>query len=124
MILQKGDKAPDFKLNCTPDQKLQLEELKGKNVILAFYPADWSPVCSDQMALYNEMLKIFKEAGLELVEFEYPTYFDRLHTFESSKKTEKMNRYALILLAILYIFITRVLPSTRMGLFFVLRKKG
>ena len=32
---------------------------KGKNVISAFYPADWSPVCSDQMALYNEMLKYF-----------------------------------------------------------------
>lgn len=67
MILQKGDKAPDFKLNCTPDQKLQLEELKGKNVILAFYPADWSPVCSDQMALYNEMLKIFRKYNAEVV---------------------------------------------------------
>ena len=58
-MLQPGQKAPDFKLYATPDQRFSLSELKGKNVILAFYPADWSPVCSDQMALYNEMLKFF-----------------------------------------------------------------
>ncbi|HMC86031.1 MAG TPA: redoxin domain-containing protein [Chitinophagaceae bacterium] len=58
-MLQKGDKAPAFTLYATPDQKFSLTELKGKNVILAFYPADWSPVCSDQMALYNETLKFF-----------------------------------------------------------------
>src|SRR5450432_649685 len=60
-MLQKGDKAPDFSLYATPDQHFALEELKGKNVILAFYPADWSPVCSDQMALYNETLKYFSK---------------------------------------------------------------
>ncbi|MEP6746512.1 MAG: redoxin domain-containing protein [Bacteroidota bacterium] len=60
-MLQKGDKAPAFNLYATPDQQFALEELKGKNVILAFYPADWSPVCSDQMALYNEMLKFFSK---------------------------------------------------------------
>lgn len=60
-MLQKGDKAPAFSLYATPDQHFALEELKGKNVILAFYPADWSPVCSDQMALYNEMLKYFSK---------------------------------------------------------------
>src|SRR5580692_11055880 len=40
--------APDFELDAMPDKKLSLHELKGKNVILAFYPADWSPVCSDR----------------------------------------------------------------------------
>ena len=60
-MLQKGDKAPAFTLYATPDQKFSLAELKGKNVILAFYPADWSPVCSDQMALYNETLKFFNK---------------------------------------------------------------
>jgi peroxiredoxin len=58
-MLQKGDVAPDFALYATPDQRFALSELKGRNVVLAFYPADWSPVCSDQMALYNEMLKYF-----------------------------------------------------------------
>jgi peroxiredoxin len=59
MILQKGNQAPDFELFSTPDQKLRLSEFRGKRVILAFYPADWSPVCSDQMALYNETRQLF-----------------------------------------------------------------
>jgi len=58
-MLEKGAAAPDFELNATPDQKIKLSDFRGKNVVLAFYPADWSPVCSDQMALYNEMLKYF-----------------------------------------------------------------
>ncbi|MCW3124906.1 MAG: redoxin protein [Bacteroidetes bacterium] len=66
-LLQKGTTAPDFELHATPDQKLKLSDLRGKNVILAFYPADWSPVCGDQMALYNEMLKIFKKQNAEMI---------------------------------------------------------
>jgi peroxiredoxin len=67
MILQKGNIAPGFDLFATPDQKLSLDDLKGKRVILAFYPADWSPVCSDQMALYNETLKLFRKFNAELI---------------------------------------------------------
>lgn len=66
-MLQKGEKAPEFTLYATPDQKLKLSQLKGKKVILAFYPADWSPVCGDQMALYNEMLKYFHKYNAELI---------------------------------------------------------
>ncbi len=66
-MLQKKDVAPDFTLHATPDQKISLSEFKGRNVILAFYPADWSPVCSDQMALYNEMLKYFKQYDAEIM---------------------------------------------------------
>jgi peroxiredoxin len=58
-MLPIGILAPDFELFSTPDQKLRLSELKGKKVVLAFYPADWSPVCGDQMSLYNEMGKYF-----------------------------------------------------------------
>jgi peroxiredoxin len=58
-ILPPGAAAPDFTLHVTPDQTLSLRELRGKPVILAFYPADWSPVCGDQMALYNEILPEF-----------------------------------------------------------------
>ncbi|MFC1226441.1 redoxin domain-containing protein [Pedobacter sp. BG31] len=65
-MLQQGDTAPDFELNATPDQKIKLKDFKGKNVILAFYPADWSPVCSDQMALYNEMLKYFNKYDAQI----------------------------------------------------------
>lgn len=65
-MLEKGAIAPDFELNATPDQKIKLKDFKGKNVILAFYPADWSPVCSDQMALYNEMLKYFNKHDAQI----------------------------------------------------------
>ena len=58
-ISPSGSTAPDFSLLVTPDQTLSLRELLGKAVILAFYPADWSPVCGDQMALYNEILPEF-----------------------------------------------------------------
>ena len=67
MILQKGIPAPNFELNATPDQKLKLTDFRGKRVILAFYPADWSPVCSDQMALYNETLKYFHKSNAEIL---------------------------------------------------------
>lgn len=66
-ILPAGVPAPDFELNATPDQALRLSELRGRPVILVFYPADWSPVCGDQVALYNEMLSEFREYGAELV---------------------------------------------------------
>jgi peroxiredoxin len=64
--LSRGVAAPDFSLRSTPDQWLKLSELRGQPVILAFYPADWSPVCGDQMALYNEILAEFQELGATL----------------------------------------------------------
>ena len=66
-ILPAGVPAPDFALNATPDQVLRLSELRGRPVILVFYPADWSPVCGDQVALYNEILPEFREYGAELL---------------------------------------------------------
>ena len=66
-VLQPGTHAPDFNLRSTPDQWLTLDEFRGRPVVLAFYPADWSPVCGDQMALYNEMLSEFQQYEAELV---------------------------------------------------------
>jgi peroxiredoxin len=66
-MLRVGTQAPDFSLYTTPDQKIKLSDLKGKKVILAFYPADWSPVCGDQMALYNETLRLFHKHNAELI---------------------------------------------------------
>jgi peroxiredoxin len=65
--LAPGSEARDFTLRSTPDQWLTLSEFHGQPVVLAFYPADWSPVCGDQMALYNEMLKEFHDLGAELI---------------------------------------------------------
>jgi peroxiredoxin len=66
-MLQAGAPAPEFTLNVTPDQTLSLRELRGRSVILAFYPADWSPVCGDQMSLYNEILPEFRKYHAELL---------------------------------------------------------
>jgi peroxiredoxin len=53
--LKVGTPAQEFELNATPDQRVKLSDFRGQRVILAFYPADWSPVCGDQLALYNEL---------------------------------------------------------------------
>ena len=65
--LQPGTPAPDFTLHSTPDHSVSLSDFRGHPVILAFYPADWSPVCGDQMALYNEVLPEFRRFGAELL---------------------------------------------------------
>lgn len=65
--LPRGTKAPDFELPSTPDQTLSLTEFRGQPVILAFYPGDWSPVCSDQMALYQEVLPEFQKFNAKLL---------------------------------------------------------
>ncbi len=65
--LPPGTKAPDFELPSTPDNRVSLAEFRGLPVILAFYPADWSPVCSDQMALYQEVLPEFQKFNAKLL---------------------------------------------------------
>jgi peroxiredoxin len=65
--LERGTPAPDFALPSTPDQLVSLREFRGRPVILVFYPADWSPVCGDQTALYNELLPEFHRFGAELL---------------------------------------------------------
>jgi peroxiredoxin len=66
-ILPAGVAAPGFSLLATPDRRLTLEELRGRPVVLAFYPADWSPVCGDQMALYNQILPEFHRFDAQVV---------------------------------------------------------
>ena len=65
--LPAGSPAPDFAMKSTPDQTVKLSEFRGRPVVLAFYPADWSPVCGDQMGLYNELLSEFQEFDAELL---------------------------------------------------------
>ena len=84
-MLAPGTLAPDFELSCTPDQKLKLSELRGKKIILAFYPADWSPVCSDQMALYNETLKFFNRYNAQLIGISVDSKWCHLAFGESRK---------------------------------------
>jgi peroxiredoxin len=65
--LKPGTSAPDFALHSTPDQTVSLSELRGRPVVLVFYPADWSPVCGDQLGLYNELLPEFSEFDAQIV---------------------------------------------------------
>ena len=66
-MLRAGATAPEFRLSSTPDQQVRLSEFRGAPVILAFFPADWSPVCGDQMTLYNEILHEFRRLGAQLL---------------------------------------------------------
>ncbi len=65
--LRPGTTAPDFSLLSTPDQTVSLHELRGQPVVLAFYPADWSPVCGDEMSLFNEALPELRRFNAELI---------------------------------------------------------
>jgi peroxiredoxin len=65
--LLPGTRAPDFELLATPDQKVDLHHFRGRPVVLVFYPADWSPVCGDQLALYNEILPEFNRHNAQII---------------------------------------------------------
>ena len=59
--LAPGTEAPDLTLPATEGERVSLKDYRGQPVILVFYPADWSPVCGDQLTLYNEVLPLFEE---------------------------------------------------------------
>jgi peroxiredoxin len=65
--LPPGAPAPDFELPSTPDQKVMLSDFRGQPVILVFYPEDWSPVCSDQLGLYQAVFPEFQRFNAELL---------------------------------------------------------
>jgi peroxiredoxin len=65
--LPAGTAAPDFTLSSSPRQQVSLADFRGRPVVLAFYPADWSPVCGDQLALYSELRDEFDRLGAEVV---------------------------------------------------------
>jgi peroxiredoxin len=66
-ILSSGTVAPDFDLPTKIGGSVKLSALRGKPVVLIFYPADWSPVCGDQLALYNEIYPEFQKFDAKLV---------------------------------------------------------
>jgi peroxiredoxin len=63
----QGQRPQNFTLHITSDQTLTFSDLLGRPVVLAFYPADWSPVCGGQMALYSEILPELRKFGAELL---------------------------------------------------------
>lgn len=67
MVLSPGTPAPDFTLKKSPNASMSLADLKGRPAVLIFYPADWSPVCGDELALFNEILPEFQRYDAQLV---------------------------------------------------------
>jgi peroxiredoxin len=66
-VIQPGVQAPDFTLPDQDGRKVSLSDLRGQTVVLAFYPADFSPVCTDQLSVYQEVLGELDERGAKLV---------------------------------------------------------
>src|SRR4030081_2799959 len=65
--VQPGQLAPDLRLRSTPDQFVALQEFRGRPTVLIFYPADWSPVCPDQLVLYEEVMQEFGRYDAQLL---------------------------------------------------------
>jgi peroxiredoxin len=65
--LPPGEQAPEFSLPRSASETFDSAQLRGHPAILAFYPADWSPVCGDQLALYEAVLPEFARYGAQLV---------------------------------------------------------
>ncbi len=68
-VLKAGTLAPEFSLPSTPDQRVALSEFRGRPVVLIFYPADWSPVCGDELALFSELRDEFAKFNASRWEF-------------------------------------------------------
>jgi peroxiredoxin len=66
-VIKVGEKAPDFSLPNHKGEQISLSDFRGRKVMLAFYPSDFSPVCSDQLSIYQEVKPDLDEAGLEVV---------------------------------------------------------
>ena len=66
-MIEPGSQAPEFTLPNHRGKPVSLGDFRGRKLVLAFYPNDFSPVCSDQLSIYQEVLADLREAGAELV---------------------------------------------------------
>jgi peroxiredoxin len=66
-MIEPGTPAPGFKLPNHRGEPVSLSDFRGRRLLLCFYPNDFSPVCSDQLSLYQEVLSEIEATGTELV---------------------------------------------------------
>jgi peroxiredoxin len=66
-VIEVGATAPEFRLPNHRGEAVSLSDYRGRKLLLCFYPNDFSPVCSDQLSLYQEVLSEIEAAGAELV---------------------------------------------------------
>lgn len=66
-MISAGEAAPDFTLPNHKGQQVSLSDLRGNKLMLVFYPSDFSPVCTDQLSIYQEVLGEITDAGVQLL---------------------------------------------------------
>jgi peroxiredoxin len=66
-VIEAGRPAPDFTLPDQDGNEVSLSDYRGQTVVLAFYPADFSPVCTDQLSVYERELAELERRGVKLV---------------------------------------------------------
>jgi peroxiredoxin len=66
-MIEPGTQAPDFELPDQDGNKVSLSALRGERVVLVFYPLDFSPVCTDQLNVYQEVLPELEERGVTVL---------------------------------------------------------
>ena len=65
-MIEPGSAAPGFTLPDQDGQQVSLEDLRGRSTVLAFYPMDFSPICTDQLNVYQEVLADLHGLGAAL----------------------------------------------------------
>jgi peroxiredoxin (alkyl hydroperoxide reductase subunit C) len=66
-MIAAGEPAPDFTLPDQDGEKVSLSDFRGRKVLLVFYPLDFSPVCSDQLSIYQEVKPQIEAKGVEIL---------------------------------------------------------
>jgi peroxiredoxin len=66
-MIEAGQPAPEFTLRDQDGQKVSLSDYRGRRALLVFYPADFSPVCADQLSIYQEVKPELEAKGVELI---------------------------------------------------------
>jgi peroxiredoxin (alkyl hydroperoxide reductase subunit C) len=74
-LIAAGEQAPDFTLRDQDGEEVSLADFRGRKVLLVFYPGDFSPACSDQLSIYQEVKPELTEKGVELVGISVDSFF-------------------------------------------------
>jgi len=74
-MIAAGSPAPEFTLRNQDGEKVSLADYRGRRAMLVFYPLDFSPVCSDQLSIYQEVKPQIAEKGVELVGVSVDSFF-------------------------------------------------
>jgi peroxiredoxin len=74
-LIAAGEQAPDFTLRDQDGEEVSLSDYRGRKILLVFYPGDFSPLCSDQLSIYQEVKPELAAKGLELVGISVDSFF-------------------------------------------------